>query len=147
MALILGGFIFTDYAIPESIPLGGNQNFVTHKLIGGSRVIDAMGADDSDISWSGRFQGPDAVQKAMALDQLRKSGAQVPLVIDSQYYIVGVSKFEWDYQRWYQLTYKITCLVASSAGGGSSLPDSLDSLVSADMADAGDALSDFATGP
>jgi hypothetical protein len=42
-----------------------------------------MGPDDHDISWSGRFQGLGATGKAMALDQLRKAGAQLPLALDN----------------------------------------------------------------
>lgn len=147
MALVLGGFVFTDYAIPEKVPLGGEHHFVTHRLIGGARVIDAMGPDDADISWTGRFQGPNAVQKAMALDQLRKSGAQVPLIVDSQFYTVGVHKFTWDYERFYQIIYSITCLVVSSAGGSFAVPDTLASLVSGDMALAGALVSRFTAGP
>jgi len=135
MALVLGGFTFTDYSIPEQVPQGGEHNFVVHKLIGGQRVVNAMGPDDSDISWHGRFQGPNAVSQALALDQLRKSGTQVPLFIDSQYYVVGVRKFEWDYQRFYQILYKITCLVVSSSNSGGifAAAMSLDGLVNADM--------------
>jgi len=80
MSLILGGFTFIDYAIPEEVPQGGEHHLVVHKLIGGNRVIDAMGPDDADISWSGRFQGPTATPKANALDPLRRAGAQLPLV-------------------------------------------------------------------
>src|SRR6266436_2885584 len=129
MALILGGFTFTDYAIPEMVPQGGDHHLVVHKLIGGNRVVDAMGPDDADISWSGRFQGPAATGQAMALDQLRKAGAQLPLVVDSQFYTVAIRKFEWDYQRPYQILYKITCVVVSSMGGAIALPTTLDVLI------------------
>ena len=146
MALVLGGFTFTDYAIPEQVSLGGEHKFVVHKLIGGTRVVDAMGPDDSDISWTGRFQGPDAVSKAMALDQLRISGAQVPLIVDSQFRLVGVHKFEWDYQRWYQILYKISCLVVSSPGGLFGSVASLDGLVAADINAATAIIGQFALG-
>jgi hypothetical protein len=144
MALVLAGIVFTDYAIPERVKLGGAQKFVTHKLMGGTRVVDAMGPDDADIPWSGRFQGPGAVEKAMALDQLRKSGAQVPLIVDSQFYMVGVKHFTWDYERSYQIIYKIVCLVVSSMGGEAPFAATLDSLVLSDMTVVSAVLSDFA---
>jgi hypothetical protein len=144
MAVILGGFVFENYAIPEQVPQGGEHHLVVHKLIGGDRVIDAMGPDDADISWSGRFQGPLATQQAMALDQLRKAGTQLPLVIDSQFYTVAIRKFEWDYQRPYQILYRITCVVASSIGGAIAQPATLDVLVAADMALAGGLVESFA---
>lgn len=144
MAVILGGIIFTDYAIPEVVPQGGEHNLVVHKLIGGNRVVDAMGPDDADISWSGRFQGPLATPNAMALDQLRKAGAQLPLVVDSQAYTVVIKKFEWDYQRSYQILYRITCVVVASIGGAIAQPATLDVLVAADMALAGGLVAAFA---
>lgn len=146
MALVLGGIIFTDYALPKNVPLGGAHKFVTHRLMGGSRVVDAMGADDADISWSGRFQGEGAVAKAMALDQLRISGAQVPLVMESQFYMVGVSNFAWDYEASYQIIYRISCLVVSSLAGGFAPGVSLGGMVSADLAIAGSIISDFVSG-
>jgi len=144
MALILGGITFTDYAIPSEVSQGGEHNLVVHKLIGGSRVVDAMGPDDADISWSGRFQGPAATPNAMALDQLRKAGAQLPLMIDSQFYTAVIKKFEWDYQRAYQIPYRITCLVVASAGGALATPATLDVLVAADMALAAGLVTAFA---
>lgn len=134
MALVLGGFIFTDYAIPERVKLGGKHNFAVHKLIGGDRVVDAMGRDDASITWTGRFQGQDATAKAMALDQLRISGIQVPLVVDSRFYMVGVEDFEWDYERSYQIVYKISCLVVSTGGGVvSDFLGTLDQIVASDL--------------
>jgi hypothetical protein len=146
MALVLGGFIFTDYAIPEAVELGGEHNFVVHKLIGGDRVIDAMGRNDKDIRWSGRFQGQGALAKAMALDALRISGAQVPLIVDSQYYVVGVHIFEWLYERSYQIQYRISCVVAQSSEGASSIVGTLDGLVGIDLAAATSLVNAFATG-
>src|SRR5258708_14040065 len=136
MALILGGFTFPDYAIPEVVPQGGDHHLVVHKLIGGNRVVDAMGPDDADISWSGRFQGPQATQQAVALDGLRKAGAQLPLVVDSQFYTVAIRKFEWDYERPYQILYRITCVVVASTGVGLATPATLDTLVGQAMTSA-----------
>jgi hypothetical protein len=143
MAIVLGGFTFKDYAIPESVPQGGEHNFVVHKLIGGGRVINAMGPDDSDITWHGRFQGNGAVAQALAIEQLRKSGSQVPLFIDSQFYMVGVRKFEWDYQRSYQILYKISCVVATMSAPGGMGSQSVDGMVGGDMAASGDMTSGF----
>lgn len=134
MAVVLGGFVFTDYAIPEKVPQGGEHHLITHKLIGGTRIVDAMGPDDADITWSGRFQGADATQKAITLDQLRKAGAQLPLTIDTQFYTVVIRKFEFDYERFYQILYRITCLVVSSVGGASTPTATLDAVVASDMA-------------
>lgn len=134
MALVLGGFIFTDYSIPEKVRLGGAHNFVVHKLIGGTRIVDAMGPDDDDIRWAGRFQGPDALSKALLLDGLRRAGTQMPLVVDSQYYMVGIHMFDWEYERSYQILYRIECLVVANAGGAPTFSDTLTSSVTNDLA-------------
>lgn len=146
MALVLGGIVFTDYAIPEQVSQGGEHNLVVHKLIGGNRVVDAMGPDDADISWSGRFQGPSATPQAMALDQLRRAGSQLPLMVDSQAYTVVIKKFEFDYQRSYQILYRITCVVVASLSGSIAAPATLDVLVAADMGLAAGLVSSFVAG-
>ena len=53
----LGGFAFQDFEVPERIPAGGEQMLAIHKLVGGRRVIDAMGRDDAALEWSGYFLG------------------------------------------------------------------------------------------
>jgi hypothetical protein len=53
--LTLGDFTFARYEIPERIPFGGDQQLNVHKLVGGVRVIDALGADPMPIEWSGFF--------------------------------------------------------------------------------------------
>lgn len=148
MPLVLGGIVFKDYEIPESVRFGGHQRLAVHKLLGGQRVVDAMGPDDNDPAWHGRFQGPDATERARALEALRTSGAQVPLVFGAFLYMVVVAHVECDYQRWYQIPYHVTCTVVSSpAGGGfAGLPVSLDTLVSADMALVGTLAAAFSAG-
>lgn len=144
MPVILGGFQFTDYAIPEMVPQGGEHHLIVHKLIGGVRVVDAMGQDDHDITWSGRFQGPLATQHAVTLDNLRKAGAQLPLIVDGQFYTVTIKKFEWDYERSYQILYRITCVVViGSTGGPIAQPATLDTLIGLDMSAAGSLITLF----
>lgn len=135
-ALVLGGIVFKEYEIPESLKFGGSQTAAVHKLIGGSRVVDAMGPDDKDPSWSGRFQGADATDRARALEALRVSGAAVPLVFGAFMYLVIVNHVDCDYERPYQIKYSVNCIVVLSASGGTfaALPATLDALVTADLA-------------
>ena len=53
--LTLGDFEFARYEIPEQITFGGDQRLVVHELVGGTRVIDAMGRADAPLEWSGLF--------------------------------------------------------------------------------------------
>ena len=145
--LILGGIEFQDYEIPAEVIFGGKQTLAVHKLIGGDRVVDAMGPDDDEVTWSGRFQGADATDRAQALEALRASGAQVALVFGSFFYLVVVSQVKCHYQRGYQIPYEVSCtVVQSDSSGASSFAASLDSLVSGDMRSAVGLISNFAAG-
>ena len=72
--LTLGGVIFQDFEIPASIKAGGEQKLDVKKFIGGSRIIDALGRDDADIEWSGRFRGSTAEQRCQQLNGMRVAG-------------------------------------------------------------------------
>ena len=43
LILQLGDFQFQQQEIPESIPFGGEQALAVHRLVGGVKVVDAMG--------------------------------------------------------------------------------------------------------
>ncbi|MDR3473330.1 MAG: hypothetical protein P4M09_16850 [Devosia sp.] len=146
MALVLGSLIFTDYSIPEKVTFGGKQSLAIHRLLGGTRVIDTMGPDESDISWSGRFQGSSASSQARALDALRQSGTEVSLVFGVNFYTVVVSETQCDYERSYQIPYRVTCTVVSTLGGVlQALVSTLDDLVSGDLSQIGTDLSSFSS--
>ena len=55
--ITLGSIVFQDFEIPQEMPFGGAHMLVVKKLVGGDRVIDAMGRDDAEKAWSGRFRG------------------------------------------------------------------------------------------
>src|SRR5690606_29293851 len=75
----LGDFVFRDFEIPDYINFGGQQQLVQHDLIGGSRVIDSLGKNDSDISWSGLITGNDALERAEQLNLMRSQGQPLTL--------------------------------------------------------------------
>lgn len=109
--LTLGDFEFARYEIPEKIPFGGEQTLVAHKLVGGGRVIDAMGRDDAPLEWSGLFQGENALARARYLDGLRVAGKALVLTWDEFRFEVMVASFRPDYERFYQIPYRISCMV------------------------------------
>lgn len=135
--ITLGGFQFQGFEIPESVPLGGSQDKTTHTLLGGARVVDAMGPSERDITWSGRFQSSDAVDRAKSLEALRIAGLALPLVVDSEFRTVIITEFSWVYERAYQVTYSITCHVVVQ-------PVEADDLISLAVAIALDLASAFA---
>jgi hypothetical protein len=106
--LTLGGVIFQDFEIPESIRAGGEQKLDVKKFIGGRRIIDAMGSDDAEIEWSGRFRGSTAEQRCQQLDGMRKSGQAVQLTWSSFNYQVVIKSFVFDYQSPMEIPYRIS---------------------------------------
>ncbi len=133
--LRLGDFTFADMEIPDKITIGGKQAIVTHDLVGGVRVIDAMGAFDDPLQWSGWFRGQNALSRAQYLNSLRRAGAPLTLSWADLSYQVTIESFQADFERAYMLPYRISCAVvadvtASAAGGPVS---NVDDLVRGDM--------------
>jgi hypothetical protein len=136
VALLLGPIAFRNFEVPASINIGGAQRLAIHRLPGGARVIDALGRDDSDISFSGTFSGPDATLRARSIDEIRAAGLFMPLTWDVFFYSVIINKFEADYRSGWWIPYRISCTIVCA--GASSVVASVISL-------ADDALSDVTT--
>jgi hypothetical protein len=134
-SVTLGPVQFYGLAKPKSMPIGGKQAIVTHKLPGGGRVLDAMGADNADIAWSGFLDGVDASVTARALDRLRQSGQAVALTWDVFSYQVLVSAFSCD-TRHIPMPYKISCaVICDNSQAVIIVPTSLVLQVTADLSD------------
>ncbi len=133
--LTLGSVVFVDFQIPDSIPWGGEQKVVTHKLLGDLRTIDATGRDDADLEWSGVFLGETALDDARALDAMRIGGQPQTLSWDELSYSVIVHSFRPEYRKGNYIPYKITCAVVSdlSAPPAGASDPTTDDMVSDDM--------------
>lgn len=132
--IVLGGIVFQDFEIPEEVSLGGDQVTNKHLLPGGTRTIDAMGADDSDIEWNGTIFGADASDRARLLDQYRKEGSVQDLSWWNLDFQVIVKRFKIKWQRYYQVAYEIVCEVVQdlSLPPSPSDPPDIDDLMDAD---------------
>lgn len=128
-------FDFSRYEIPEQIGFGGDQRLVVHELVGGTRVIDAMGRSDAPLEWSGLFQGENALARARYLDGLRIAGKPLVLSWDELLYKVMLSSFRPDYQRFYQIPYRISFTVVEDLSNPvTSIADAgIDELIGDDM--------------
>lgn len=109
----LGSFQFSGFEIPTQLPFGGSQALSIHKLVGGDRVVDAMGRDYAPISWSGLFFGANAVARARTLDALRIAGEPQTLLWNQFNYLVLIRECTFDYRRQFEIPYRITCEVVS----------------------------------
>ena len=134
--LTLGGIVFRDFAAPARMGFGGRHALKIHKLIGGSRVIDALGPDDRDITWSGIFWGDNALATAQELDALRVQGAPLGLSWGGGAYTVVIESFTPDVQRLPMcVPYSIVCVISANGGNGilGAITQGVDSLVSGDL--------------
>jgi len=130
--VVLGQVAFRDFEVPEKINFGTKHIINRHTLIGGQRVLDKMGPSPEDIRWQGRFRGNDALQRAKAVEALAISGEEVTLSWGALTYQVVVEHFDPDYERRYEIPYKI-CVIVSEVQQDASA-SSLGAAISSDMA-------------
>jgi hypothetical protein len=111
VVLTLGPLLFTDFEVPEKINFGGDQVLVEKRLVGGNRVVHAMGRDDDDIKWSGRFRGSAAEVRARLADFSRIQGQPLNLAWSSFSYLVAIKSFKADFEQQFEIPYSIVCTV------------------------------------
>jgi len=111
VVLELGPVAFSSFEIPAGINFGGRQLMAVHQLTDGRRVIDSIGAAESELSFSGAFSGPTATLRARLLNSLRAAGAKLSLSWDVFCYTVVVSRFEAEYENAAWIPYRLSCAV------------------------------------
>lgn len=114
----IGDLVFSGVGVPQRIPAGGAQMCGVHQLPDGTRVVDAMGPNDSDLAWEGLLfddpaSGVSASDQAAYLEFLRKQGNPVTLSWDVYGYTILIARFEWDFERYFQIPYQIHCTVVA----------------------------------
>jgi hypothetical protein len=135
----LGGLQFDDFSTPSDPPFVGRQVMAIHKLPDGARVIDVIGPDDHDYSFSGIFWGANAAADAEALDAMRMAGRPIELRWGDRAWTVMISEATIHcrrYPMWFE--YSITVVVAANNMFGplGLVQAGIDQLLSADMATA-----------
>jgi hypothetical protein len=125
-----GDFAFADTEVPERISFGGEQNLVVHDLVGGARVVDAMGRNDAPLEWSGIFVGAQALARARMLDAMRVDGLPLVLTWSELAYSVVIRSFRADFEQRFQIPYTISFIVVKdrtspSAGTRANVDDAI----------------------
>jgi hypothetical protein len=144
----LGTVTLQGFEVPDSAPWGGGQALTVHKLIGGARVIDAMGVDDRAMTIRGTFLSPDADDRALQVDVMRKAGLPVPFSWSNHVYLVVIKAFEPEYQRPDRVPYALTLEILQDSTQPPASPDpSDDDLFNASLASIGQSLSSLAANP
>jgi hypothetical protein len=112
VAVILGSVVLDGFEVSDAVHFGGKQALAVHRLPGGGRIIDALGPDDADITWSGILTGGNAAGRARLLDGLRRNGSAVTLAWDSFLIAVIVGELLLDFANPWWIPYRIRCVVA-----------------------------------
>lgn len=135
--LIVGGTEFTGLEVPESLTVGGKQQVVVHKLVGGRRVVDVLGVDYDNLTWSGWMAGPTAGARTTALEKMRDTGATLTFNMDGYYFSVVVADFKSRFEHLYRRYYTIDLVVVARLDAPvtpNALTGTLDSLINSDLA-------------
>ncbi len=143
--VVLGSVVFEGHEVPSRIGVGGAHAVTIHRLPGGGRIVDAMGVDDSAISWGGFFTGPSAAARARLVDSMRQSGELVGLSFGDYAFNVVVIHFEYDLQdRGALIAYRIrTETIPDAIAQTDDSQADMTSSLSADIASATAALAGF----
>lgn len=136
--LIVGDFEFQGLEVPEAIDVGGKQQVVVHKLLGGFRVADVLGIDRDNLTWSGWMVGATAGDRVKVLEQIRDTGDPVTFTLGDRYFSVLVVYFKERFEHQYRRFYTIELLVIGSLDAPiteNALTGTLDSLIKSDLAE------------
>lgn len=134
--LIVGDIEFTGLEVPESVTVGAKQQLVVHKLVGGRRIVDVLGVDYDNLSWSGWMTGATAGDRVTELEILRDAGAPLTFNMDGYYFSVIIQSFSARFEHVYRRNYSIDLLVVSRLDApitANALAGTLDSLINSDV--------------
>lgn len=137
--LTLGGIAFDGFSTPSEMMGGGRQTMVVHKLPGGSRVINTLGPDEANITWSSFFWGNNAYSTALTLDGMRASGLIQPLSWGGQFRSVIIESFIYKVRRlpvWVDYTISLMVYQNPSLGVLGAISSPIDTLILSDISTA-----------
>lgn len=134
--LILGGFEFLDFEVPEKLSFPGKQKTVIHQMIGGVRTVDVLGVEYDPLSWSGIITGSQTDDRVRELERMRDAGQPVTLTLDGYSFTVVITEFTPIYEFVYRRPYNIEVAVVTRNDSPTkidALTGALDALVNSDV--------------
>jgi len=94
----LGSLVLSGPEVPDELVIGGRQILIIHRLLGGGRVIDAIGNDPARLVLTGRFIGPMATSRARRLEAMREAAQVLAFSVADLSARVWIAEFSWSYQ-------------------------------------------------
>ncbi len=99
MKVILGSMELRPEEQPESIPLGGEQALAIDEYPGGNVGIQNFGPKFRELSWSGWFEGKDAYERMIKLEEIRQQGKLVDFQTEKYTFKVVIKSFTPDHRK------------------------------------------------
>ena len=136
LAIQIGPVGLRDFEVPAAVSFGGEQRVHVHRLYGGSRVVESLGAEPTTIRFDGAFTGPDAAIRFREVDRLRVSGDPVWLSWGSFRHVVIVQTLRALYRSPWWIQFQISCVGATRLIASQSALIGLAGLVASDLRNA-----------
>ena len=147
-AIRVGPVGLKDFEVPNAVSFGGQQRVSVHRLFGGSRVVQSLGAESNTICFEGAFTGADADARFRTVDSLRLSGEPVWLSWGNFRHAVIVQMLHAQYRSPWCIQFRINCIAATELVESQSPLTMLAELLASDLqnAAAGATLAGFSIG-
>lgn len=132
--VIIGDLVLQGHEVPGRISIGGSQAVTVHKLLGGGRIVDTLGADPGIIAWHGLFVGPEAAARARVLDVMREQGFPRVLSFGDYTFTIVIIQFVYDYKdRGALISYRLRAEIVPDAGESLEASSSLSAALTDDL--------------
>jgi hypothetical protein len=131
--LTFGDVAFNSEECPAHLPLPVVAKTVVSELVGGGRVVQSMGPQPQQVTFSGTFWNVNVATRVALLRSYCVSGIAQSLTWGVEAYTGILSKFEPTYQNVNRCDYSLTIEIINSTNGAltSTTPVSVDSQVAA----------------
>ena len=93
---------------PDSVQHGGGQMLAVNTFPGGNVSIQNFGSTYREISWSGWFEGSDAMERMYQIGNMRQIGKPIAFVTEAYTQLVVIEKFEPEHRTNFFIPFDIT---------------------------------------
>jgi hypothetical protein len=129
--LTIGGVAFLSEEHPSELEFPLAQVLAVHVNVGGSRVLQELGPNPEDVTWTGLLFAGNVSDRLAALKAMQVAAQPVTLSYLDQSYSVLIRKFTPKYLHRYRAQYSITVSVVADLSGqySNTPPSSIDNQV------------------
>lgn len=108
MQIMLGGMVLKTTEKPDSVQHGGGQMLAINTFPGGNVSIQNFGSTYEKISWSGWFEGDDAMERMYQIGNMRQKGNIIDFVTEAYSQKVVIEEFLPEHRTNFFIPFSIT---------------------------------------